>query len=195
MTRATGRPHLATVPTGRGARRSAERFTRKTILALSATLALGMPASVPARVVDTGHWHQRHWQLETWHDRFRDSTACRLSNPRHSLGYVAGALHVLIPGATPMDKAAYRVDGGPARLVRDDLPTLMQQHVPVDRGNMDHPSGHLAWIPFDRIATAKRLEIQAWPGAHARPVDIAGLAALRRTAAEHGCADDRLFVE
>ena len=78
---------------------------------------------------------------------------------------------------------------------REDVPQLIAQHVPLDRGGMDDPAGGFVWIPFDKLDQASRVAIEPRPGARPRVVRLAGLVALHDLAVTRGCAPDGVFVE
>jgi hypothetical protein len=140
------------------------------------------------------HYYKGDWRLDLSRDRFSGSVACRLRAHGGRQIYRAGAVGFDVDAPDVMG-AAYRIDGGDPIAARDDLPQLIAQHVPLERGGMDDPSGGYVWIPFNRLAKAGWVAIEPQPGARPKVVRLNGLVALHDLALQRGCAPDGVFVE
>ena len=154
-------------------------------------------ASAAARVphgVAHERYHKGDWRLDVSRDRFTGSIACRLRAHGGRQIYRAGAVGFAV-GAPNAMNAAYRIDGGDTVAARGDVLRLITQHVPLERGGMDDPSGGYVWIPFDRLDKATLVAIEPWPGARPKVVRLNGMVALHDLALTRGCAPDGVFVE
>ena len=139
--------------------------------------------------------HQGQWRLEIARDTFSDEVACRLQSRNKRMIYRAGAVGFHFNCSWNVKRAAYRLDGGAPASFRDDRPQLAALGVPMDRGGSDNASDGIVWIPYDRLADAKSVAIEARPGHAARRFRLDGLVALYAIAEQQGCTPDNHFVE
>lgn len=173
------------------------------IFCVAAPVAAGVPAHftraqqdgprVP-QGVSREHFHQGDWRLDISRDRFSGAIACRLRAHGGRQIFRAGAVGFAV-GAPDMSRAAYRIDGGDPVAARGDVQQLIAQHVPMERGGMDDPSGGYVWIPFDKLDKARWVAIEPRPGARPKVERLTGMTALHDLALTHGCSPDGVFVE
>jgi len=164
---------------------------------ISASMAAMAFAPALARVphgVAREHYRQGDWRLDVSRDRFSGAVACRLRAHGGRQIYRAGAVGFAV-GALDMTHAAYRIDGGDPVAARSNVPQLIAQHVPIELGGLDNPSGGYVWIPLDKLATADWVAIEPRPGARPKVVRLTGMIALHDLAVTHGCTPDAVFVE
>jgi hypothetical protein len=135
------------------------------------------------------------WRLDIARDRFSGGVACRLAARDHRALYRAQAVAFDLRQAHNPGRAVYRIDGGPPRASRDDLPGLIAANVPMDRGSMDNPKQGLVWVPLAVLATGNSIAIEPGPGQRIRRFHYRGLVALHAIAVERGCAPESRFVE
>jgi len=135
------------------------------------------------------------WRLDIARDRFSGAIACRLMARDHHALYRAQAVAFGLRHARDVARAVYRIDGGPPRASRDDLPALIAARAPIDRGPMDDPQQGLVWVPLAVLATGNNIAIEPGPGQRIHRFHYRGLVALHDIAVERGCAPDSRFVE
>ena len=139
------------------------------------------PDPAPAR-------HQRvaGWEVETHRDRFTGHLTCQVKKGRISLARQAVVFH--FPVRIDTFDAAYRIDGGPLYLARDDAADLAAMGFGLhDDDNLDNPSGGIVRIPASRLAGAHWVRIEAGPYAKAYRFTLAGLDAAIDAATSRGC--------
>ena len=116
-------------------------YRRSIVAAVIAAWLLVPVSSLAARHGEVRHERTSlgEWRLDIARDRFSGAIACRLAARDHRALYRAQAVAFGVRDARDMDRAVYRIDGGPPRASRDDLPALIAARVPIDRGSMDNP--------------------------------------------------------
>lgn len=135
------------------------------------------------------------WRLDIAHNRFSDELVCRLrARDGHAI-YLAHAVGFRFKHGWDVANAVYRLDDGAPRQARDDLPELIVQGTPVDRGGMDNANGGIVWVPFARLAESDSIAIEARPDRAARVFHFRGLIGLHEIAVARGCTPDSRFVE
>lgn len=133
------------------------------------------------------------WQLDLARNGFSASLECRLRAGGGRAIFRSGAVGFRFRSGWDVGRAVYRVDGGPPRSWRDDLPELIRLSAPVDSGGLDNPSAGVVWIPFRLLADANSVAIQPRPDRRARTVHLRGLKGLLVLARERGCVPDSRF--
>jgi hypothetical protein len=137
---------------------------------------------------------QDQWRLDLARNPFSEQLVCHLSARNGRAFYQAGAVAFHFNSRWNTSAAAYRLDNGPPRLMRDDLPELIGLKAPIDRGGLENATQGLVWVPFRLIAPAQAIAI-APTAIHApRRFPLAGLVALRALAATRGCTTESAFV-
>ena len=134
------------------------------------------------------------WRLDTYRNGFADALVCRLHNRKTAGFYVGQAAAFAFDKDWDVHDAVYRIDSGPPRAVRGDLPELVRQGTPIDQGAVANASAGLVWIPLSLLEEATNVSIQARSDRRARVFRLRGLAALHRIAVERGCSPDSRFV-
>ena len=156
----------------------------------------------PLPVLAAHHGDVRHerttlgeWRLDIARDHFSGEIACRLAARDHHAIYRAQAVAFRFGNLKDVVNAVYRIDAGPPRASRDDLPTLLAAGVPLDRGAMDNARAGMVWVPFETLRQANAISIQPRPDRRAITVHFRGLIALHDIAVERGCSPESSFVE
>jgi len=168
--------------------------------AMTLVIALALAAPSPARAARHGDVRRERltlgdWRLDIARDRFSGGIACRLAARDHFAVYRAQAVAFRFGSRRDVGNAVYRVDGGPPRVSRDDVPRLIAAGVPLDRGSMDFPQAGLVWVPLSVLRQGNSVAIEPGPGQHARQFHFRGLIALHDMAVERGCTPESRFVE
>lgn len=135
------------------------------------------------------------WRLDIAKNSFSGEIVCRLRARNLKGFYSAGAVGFRFKHKWNVEDAVYRIDDGEPRAVRDDLSDLVARGVPLDRGNMENASGGVVWIPYERLAEADTITIEARSDRRAVTFHFRGLASLHDLAQERGCTPDSRFVE
>jgi len=135
------------------------------------------------------------WQLSISSNKFSRGLACRLHAKDHNAIYLNSAVGFRFPSNLDVVEAVYRIDRDPPRRFRDDLPDLIAQSVPVDRGPIGSASQGIVWIPYAAVVEAKAITIQPRPDKRPRVRHFDGLVKLHSLAIAHGCVPESSFVE
>lgn len=134
------------------------------------------------------------WQLRKVTDRFTGEVTCTLSRDQGSFtgrGATVSprAVTLRLPSTVETANAVYRVDGGPVIRWQDLYPALSSQRLPVDTGDLLHPSrGRLA-LPLASVSDATVIAVRTHR--RARPVTfvVAGFSDALAEAKASGCRD------
>ena len=164
------------------------------LLVMSAGTAFAVPFIPRHPVVARHRTTIGDWRLDIARNRFSNDVVCRLrARDGHAL-YRGGAVGFRFPSRWDVGEAVYRIDDGPPRASRDDLPALIELRTPVDTGGMDNPSRGTVWVPFRLLVDANRVTIQPRRDRRARTFHFRGLKGLYDLARERGCVPDARFV-
>lgn len=135
------------------------------------------------------------WRLDLARDAFSGEIACRLRETHGRAFYQGDAVGFRFARARDVSAAVYRVDGGPPRAWRDDLPELLALDTPLDTGTMANPSRGVVLVPWRLLAAANAIVIQPTPGRRARTFRLGGVRGLRMLALARGCAPAARFIQ
>lgn len=165
-----------------------------------AMLVLSVATKAEASVFPSSTWlTKRHvaagdWRLDVAVNHFSGSLICRLRSRRGRMRYQAGAVGFAFNKGWHVGDATYRIDNGVSRSTRADFAALIARAAPIDSGSMDNPSGGVVWIPYDDLAHAISVTIQARPDRQPRTFRLTGLKGLYATAVARGCRPESRFV-
>jgi hypothetical protein len=154
-------------------------------MSLALLFALVLWPLHPAREVTVHRYGVVGWVLETRKDSFSGRVVCRLNRGR--LSYERQALVFHLPPRLNTYDAAYRIDGGPLLLSRDDAADLATQGFALSDDDLANPSGGLVRIPTRRLGGAKLVQIQPRPNSRPLRFSLNGLAATLAAARQLGC--------
>ena len=166
-----------------------------TLIALTiAGPAAGEPLFPRHPVIASERLREGDWQLDIARNRFSQQVVCRLRTSNGRAVYRSGAVGFKFERTWSVADAIYRIDNGPPRASRDDLPLLLALGTPVDRGGMTNAYQGTVWIPAGLVAQADSV-IQPRRDRIARRFRYHGFKRLRDLAAERGCEPNSCFVE
>ena len=131
------------------------------------------------------------WRLDVATNPFSGTVVCRLRDRHGQAVYQQGAIGFRFRGGWDVAKAVYRLDGGPPRLWRNDLPELLRLGTPIDTGGIDNPTQGIVWIPLSRLGGVNAITIQPRPDRAQRVFHIGGFRGLYEAAIARGCTDSR----
>lgn len=134
------------------------------------------------------------WELDVARNAFSGKIVCRLRAPKARAFYEGGAIGFRFDRDWDVSEAVYRIDGGPPRASRDDLPELTALGTPYDQGGMANPGQGVVRVPWRRIADANIIAIQPRRDRRVRTIRLLGLKGLRSVALTQGCTPDVRFV-
>ena len=139
------------------------------------------------------------WRLDMVRNGFSGAVACRLHTRDGRAFYVSGAVGFRFAPGWDVGEAVYRLDGaassGGPRRTRDDLPDLIAQGVPVDRGAPGNAARGIVWVPYALAAAASQIAIEPRPDLRVHHFHYSGLRSLHDMGVARGCAPEGRFVE
>lgn len=134
------------------------------------------------------------WRLDVAVNHFSGSLICRLRSRGGRMRYQAGAVGFAFNKSWHVGEATYRIDNGASRSSRADFAALIARTAPIDSGSIANPSDGVVWIPYDDLAHANSVTIQARPDRQPRTFRLTGLNGLHATAVARGCRPESRFV-
>lgn len=144
----------------------------------------GAPVAFP---VVREHFADSSWSLTIVSDRFSDSRRCALRSRGKQIKYIGNALVFRLQSAASASNAFFRVDGGEAQSVRDQLPELARLGVAVERTDLDKFGRSQVFLPAVRLADARHVRISPKFGARPRTFNMTGFQSLHARAIALGC--------
>jgi hypothetical protein len=130
------------------------------VAALVALSLFGQPAGpFGAHQSITRHYHARGWTVRVVWDRFTGEISCTVRKGRVELQN-----DVLIfqgPSDVDTNDAEFRIDGGPARSVREATYEDQRRGYYRNGGSLENPSGGAVAIPSHYVTGAKWVYIRA----------------------------------
>lgn len=160
---------------------------------LSACALPRIPLLARGAPIERSRTQAGEWQLKLSRDRFSGDVVCRLRTRDGKVRYQSGALAFHFSRKWDVHDAVYRIDGGEPRHWRDDLPELVKNGAPIDRGPLTNGSAGAVWIPAHLLESANRIAIQARPDRPPRVFRIGGFISMHELASARGCAPDSRF--
>lgn len=133
------------------------------------------------------------WSFSQSRDRFTQHLTCQVyTGPRGRplVSYGRQAVTFRFPATVNTLQADYRLDSGPTRSWRDELPTLAETGFTPDRGGLDNPTGGLITLPARELSGVHLVTIRATPGSRPRAFSIDGLDDAIAAARAQGCGAD-----
>lgn len=168
------------------------RLKRTFLLAASPWLLVNQVDSKPR--VQRERFAQGLWQLTIQQDRFSGGLACSLHSRDHRAFYEPGAVALHFPSGRDVSVAVYRIDMGPPRSARDNLPQLVRMGIPVYSANFLNESNGQLWIPYEQLANAKLVIVESSPALPLQTFRLDGLSQLTAYASGVGCWPNSQFI-
>ena len=133
----------------------------------------------------TAHRHVGGWVVDATTDRFTKTVTCTIGK-----GWVSFANDVLIfhlGRRADTDDADFRIDGGPARSVREATYEDQRRGYYRSGGSLENPSAGEVALPSFYVAGAKRVYIRAAPGRTIESFDVRRFADALTLARQMNC--------
>ncbi|HEX4179304.1 MAG TPA: hypothetical protein VHY32_00785 [Caulobacteraceae bacterium] len=150
-------------------------------LALS-MLGSGDDAQISARSLKVGDW-----TAVVRSDRFTGEITCSLK--AHAISFHRDTLVFNLGREIDSSQAFFRIDGGPARSVREPQLQNETHGFFLDSGPVDNPSGGRVALPLALVQDAKQVMIRASPRHPPRIFDLARFSEALSAAKTAGCKD------
>ncbi|KSB87931.1 hypothetical protein AS593_18625 [Caulobacter vibrioides] len=169
------------------------------VLGLS-TPAAPQPSPLPAEAaprrsalkVKTKAYNLGGWEMRIERDGFTGQARCRLYLSRTLRGprisYADGVFGFHMGDKVDVADAWYRIDNGPPRAWRDDLPALATRGEPLATNDLFNPTGGVVLIARDKLAGAGTVTIRSDRGSAPRRFRMKGFEAALAAARYNGCA-------
>jgi hypothetical protein len=156
----------------------------------AAVFALGLFGSgallEPAQTATT-HRHVGGWTVKLVRDRFTGGISCSMSKGRVELRSDVLVFHGDSHADT--DDAVFRIDGGPARSVREATYDDQRHGYFRDGGPLENPSAGKIALPSFYVTGAKWIYIRANPRRSPQAFDVRGFADALTLARTMKCPD------
>jgi hypothetical protein len=150
-------------------------------LALSMLGPHGDP-QVAARTVKLGDW-----TAVIRSDQFTGEISCSLAGP--AMRFHRDTLVFKLGRGVDSSQAFFRIDGGPARNVREPRVENETHGFFLDSGPLDNPSGGKVALPLSLVQGAKQVIIRASQRHAPRAFDVSQFADALSAAKAAGCKD------
>ncbi len=135
------------------------------------------------------------WSYSQSRDRFTARLACRVyegPRGRPPVSYEGRAVTFRFLARMNTLGADYRLDSGPVRAWRDDLPALEEVGLTPDQGGLANPTGGLVTLPAHELIGVHTVTIRPTPRSQPQVFSIDGLPDAVDAARARGCNLDAI---
>jgi len=153
----------------------------------AAALALSILGSGDRTQIVTRSVKVGDWTAKVRSDQFTGEVSCSLVGRRISLHRDTLVFH--LGRDIDTSQAFFRIDGGPARSVREPRLENETHGFFLDSGPISNPSGGEVALPLSIVLGAKKVYVRASARYQPRAFDLSGFAQALAAAKAAGCKD------